>query len=197
MEEKIFIDCPHCSERVEASLLRPWLDHQYEYRLGFVWCGRCENLLIAYQDFLGPIGKSGAEEYSEAQRVWPSPEVTLSLRIPDVIRLSLVEARKCLSCGTHTASVAMTGRGIEGLCHHFKTKRKDLFEGLKELLDREIIDKRLYGWADALRRHRNLAAHASSASFSRGCARHLRFCRCDLRLRFCAEPQIRTVHTTH
>jgi hypothetical protein len=61
----------------------------------------------------------------------------------------------------------MTGRAIEGMCHQFKTKKTTLFDGLKELLQKDIIDKRLYQWADELRLHRNLAAHASGASFSR------------------------------
>jgi rRNA maturation protein Nop10 len=166
-KDPIMIDCPHCGDRVQASPARPWLNHQYEYRIGIVQCLKCFNPLVAHQDFLGPQGPDGIEEYSEAQRLWPSPEAPLSLHIPEMIRVSLSEARKCLSCGTYTASVAMTGRAVEGMCHHFKTKKTTLFDGLKELLDREVIDKRLYQWADELRQHRNLAAHASGTSFVR------------------------------
>lgn len=165
--DPILIDCPHCGERVQASLAQPWINHEYTYRIGIAQCHKCHNPLVAHQDFLGPVGPLGREEYSEAQRLWPSPEVVLSLDIPEMIRVSLTEARKCLSCGAYTASVAMTGRGIEGMCHHFKTKKSMMFEGLKELLYREVIDKRLYQWADELRLHRNLAAHASGAGFSR------------------------------
>ena len=166
-KDPIIIDCPYCSDRVQASPVRPWLDHEYDYRIGIVQCLRCFNPLVAHQEFLGPQGPHEIEEYSEAQRLWPSPEAAVSLQIPERIRSSLSEARKCLSCGTYTASVAMTGRAIEGMCRHFKTKKMVLFEGLKELLDREVIDKRLYQWADELREHRNLAAHASGASFER------------------------------
>jgi hypothetical protein len=166
-EETIIIDCPHCEERVQAAAARPWVDHDYEYRIGVVTCPKCYNPLVAYQDFLGPQGPHGIEEYGEAQRLWPSPEAVLSMRIPELIRASLAEARKCVSCGTHTASVAMTGRALEALCHHFKTKKTTLFDGLKELWARDIIDQRLYTWADELRQHRNLAAHASGAQFIR------------------------------
>jgi hypothetical protein len=34
----------------------------------------------------------------------------------------------------------MSGRAIEAMCRHFATKRETLFEGLKELHEREIID---------------------------------------------------------
>ena len=43
---------------------------------------------------------------------------------------------------------------------------KNLFHGLKELLDREVIDKRLFRWSEELRLHRNLAAHATDEQFS-------------------------------
>src|ERR1039458_6147822 len=161
--ETVLVDCPHCAARVEAKFTRDGLDHDCVFRLGLVKLLEFGNPLVIHQDFLGPVGPNGDEEYSDAQRIWPSPDTVVSLLIPDVIRASLEEARKCLSCGTNTASVAMTGRGIEGMCHYFKTKKASLFDGLKELLQREIIDKRLYQWADELRLHRNLAAHASGA----------------------------------
>ena len=52
------------------------------------------------------------------------------------------------------------------MCTHFATRNNTLFEGLKELHDRGIIDARLYGWGDELRKNRNLAAHASGAKFN-------------------------------
>src|SRR6266851_5228906 len=55
-KEPILIDCPHCADRVQASPARPWLDHQYEYRIGIVQCLKCFNPLVAHQDFLGPQG---------------------------------------------------------------------------------------------------------------------------------------------
>jgi hypothetical protein len=143
-EFPIMIDCPHCEETVQATPARPWFDHQLDYRIGIVQCSRCFNPIVAFQDFLGPVGPHEQEEYSPAERLWPSPDIPLSSDIPEMIHTSLSEARKCILCGTYTASIAMTGRGLEGMCHHFKTKKTMLFEGLKELLAREIIDKRLY-----------------------------------------------------
>jgi hypothetical protein len=59
----------------------------------------------------------------------------------------------------------MTGRALEAMCHHFNTKGQTLAGGLRELLDREIIDKRLHQWGDELRLNRNLAAHATGKRF--------------------------------
>jgi uncharacterized protein DUF4145 len=166
MAATTFIDCPQCSTRVEATLLQDWLMHDLD-RMAFVWCARCRNVLVGFQQFLGPVGEHGEEEYSETKRLWPMPAVSLSDDIPQIIYSSLTEAQQCLSCGSYTASVAMTGRALEGLCHHFTTSNATLFDGLKELLTRGIIDTRLYQWADELRKHRNLAAHASGVSFER------------------------------
>jgi hypothetical protein len=60
----------------------------------------------------------------------------------------------------------MSGRALEALCRHFATKKDMLFEGLKELHEQGIIDKRLYEWGDELRKHRNLAAHACGVKFN-------------------------------
>jgi hypothetical protein len=164
--ETTSIDCPNCSTRVEGTLLHKWIAHRLD-RMAFVWCSRCDSILVGFQQFIGPVGMHGEEEYSETQRLWPMPAVVLSDEIPEIIHSSLTEAQNCLSCGTYTASVAMTGRALEGLCHHFNTSDPMLFERLKELLTRGIIDARLYQWADELRKHRNPAAHASAATFDR------------------------------
>jgi ferredoxin-NADP reductase/ferredoxin len=82
----------------------------------------------------------------------------------------LEEAQRCLPAGAFTASVVMSGRGIEAMCQHFKTKNTSLFGGLKELHDKQIIDARPYEWGDELRKHRNLArvGDALDVSFPRG-----------------------------
>lgn len=61
----------------------------------------------------------------------------------------------------------MCGRALEGICNHFKTKDRYLSKGLRELLDRNIIDQRIFEWSEQLRRRRNLAAHATSEKISR------------------------------
>ena len=57
--------------------------------------------------------------------------------------------------------------GIGGVCRHFGTKSEYLGGGLQELLDREVIDERLFEWGQALQRSRNAAAHASEQRVSR------------------------------
>ena len=53
----------------------------------------------------------------------------------------------------------MCGKAIEFIVSD-KTDKKNLFQGLKELKSKEIIDARLYDWSEALRKERNIGAHA-------------------------------------
>jgi hypothetical protein len=45
--------------------------------------------------------------------------------------------------------------------------------GLKKLKDDGVIDNRLYEWGEALRKHRNLGAHATTVKVSKEDARDL------------------------
>ena len=168
----LLLNCPYCRARVAAEVhsdLGHFDDEHPEICVSLARCPTCKHPLVAYEEDCGIGGDSTHPQriWSVPLRLWPEPEVDLPAAIPAEVAESMKEARVCLSTGTYTACVAMTGRGIEGLCHHFRTKKTQLFDGLKELRDREIIDKRLYEWADELRKHRNLAAHASGAAFQR------------------------------
>jgi len=170
-KEPIMIDCSHCAVRVQASPVHPWVGHIPHDRIGIVQCPRCFNPLVSHQEFHGPVGPHQVEEYSEARRVWPSPEFIPSEHIPEAVSVSLNEAQKCLLCGAYTASVAMAGRALEAIGRHFhaggKAQQLMLGRGLDELYKNQVIDNRLYEWGKELKDNRNLAAHASSHVFDR------------------------------
>jgi hypothetical protein len=176
----MLIDCTHCQARVNAEVVKLaayrdpelWPD---SYQLGLLRCPECKHLLLSQQALLRP-GETDFDEdewSNNASRVWPEPVSQLAMSIPETIRTCLLEARKCLHATAYTACVAMSGRAIEAMCRHFSTKNEMLFEGLKELHERGVIDARLYQWGDELRKHRNLAAHATDAKFALADAKDL------------------------
>lgn len=181
----MLIDCTHCQARVNAEVLELATYRDYEvwpdsYRLSLLRCPECKHALVGHQSLLKPPetdafdNEIDSEEWSQSSRVWPEPLSTLvAMYLPETIRTCLFEARKCLHATAYTACVAMSGRAIEAMCKHFATKRDSLFDGLKELHERGIIDARLYEWGDELRRHRNLAAHATDAKFALADAKDL------------------------
>ena len=115
--------------------------------------------------------------WSDPERVWPRPNINLSGRIPQKIADSLNQAQKCQAAEAYTASVAMTGRALEGIGRHFHTEGKAhalmLGKGRDELRKNKIIDQRLYEWGKELQQNRNLAAHASDEAFDRDDAEDL------------------------
>jgi hypothetical protein len=163
----MLIDCTHCQARVNGEVVGLAAYHDAElwpdsYQLALLRCPACWHVLVGQQALLLPEQDSHTQqdEWTAAWRVWPQPVSELAVSIPETIRMCLLEARMCLHATAYTACVFMSGRAIEAMCRHFKTKKQMLFEGLKELHERGVIDARLYEWSDELRKHRNLAAHA-------------------------------------
>jgi hypothetical protein len=182
------IECYYCRTRVDGrisgSLFVPGIDPNkspelleagrapWEERVTLLQCPVCNGAIVAEQGLV-ETDADGEPVWTIPGRCWPGADKNLEVAIPLPIRSSLEEAQKCLASGAFTASVVMSGRSIEAMCRHFKTKNITLFDGLKELHDRKIIDARLYEWGDELRKHRNLAAHPSDAKFSATDARDL------------------------
>ena len=169
----MIIECPYCESKVDAKVLA---DHQSMADIGpvkvtFLECPVCKDSMLAYQDYL----QTGPNDFvwDDAVRVWPSPEKFVSGFLPEIDRNSLDQAKKCLKVEAYDACAVMCGRALEGICSEYKTKTKFLGGGLKELLDRQIIDKRIYEWGQALREHRNIGAHAGGEKISKEDARNL------------------------
>lgn len=163
MSRYITVDCPRCKVRVRAYVLADDItligDGQPpEYRISFAKCPDCADPVLAHEDFAGD-GQFGAE-WTRARRLWPSPQRETSKAIPEIVSVSLEEALRCHRAGAYTACAVMCGRALEGICVHFGTATS-LARGLKELLQKGIIDEKLYQWSESLRAHRNLGAHAS------------------------------------
>ena len=167
----MIVACPTCKAVVDAKQhgeFKRLLQDEAGNRGGGAYvvaeCPKCGSALFAIQK----ITVDGDEEYySEAKRLWPSPPSDALPWMPLPVRDALDEAYKCLLGQAYIASVVMSVQAIEGICRHFETKSDKLFNGLKELRDREIIDKKLYEWADELRKHRNWAAHPTGTKFTR------------------------------
>jgi hypothetical protein len=122
-------------------------------------CPSCKSVLVGLLELID-YAEQGSP-WSDADRLWPQPKRAISTSVPSIVKGSLEEADRCFSAGAFTACAVMCGRAIEGICVHHKTKSKTLNPGLKELLDREIIDQRLFTWGEELRKLRNLGAHAN------------------------------------
>ena len=159
------IDCPYCQSRVDCREIGQHTDsdpRELPFRITLLECPGCKNGIIAGQS---ELPTEDGYDWDLPARLWPKPDrVVWSL--PEIVRVSLEEAMRCLRGGAYTACAVMCGRALEGLCKDQGTQDPGLFAALKELRDKQIIDARLFEWAEALRKMRNIAAHATPEKVS-------------------------------
>jgi len=158
----MLIECATCESRVDAKEVGQYDTSDEETnsrgRMVFLQCSSCSGPLVAYQD-------TDEEGWSKPRRVYPS-EREVSPVVPAEIRKSFQEAQRCLQAKCFLAAALMCRRTLETVCRHYVPART-LAEGLRKLEEKDIIDKTLLKWADALREDGNLAAHGVDANFSR------------------------------
>jgi len=161
----VIIECPTCEAKVDGKILA---DHESyideigeQFKVSFMECPVCKNEILASQQ-LEIINEKGDCEWDTPYRCWPKPNKYYDYNLPVVIRESLQEAEKCYSAGAYIACAVMCGRALEGICANNNTKNRNLASGFKELLEKEIIDKKIYEWAEMLRQLRNIGAHAGN-----------------------------------
>jgi hypothetical protein len=179
----MIIECPYCDAKVDGKLLAK-RDYQRTEesepsRTSFLECPVCHTCIVAEQELIQT--DENEWDYTDATRRWPEPSASLDICIPRLTRQSLGEARRCLKAKAYAACAVMCGRAIEAICAEHKTKSKNLGSGLKELLDKKVIDHRLFEWGEALRQQRNIGAHASDEDISREDAQDVM----DFALAFC------------
>ena len=171
----MIIECSYCESKVDGKVIGEHVSYSYEdpfpFKTVLLECPVCKNSLLGCQELIQTGPKR--EEWISGNRLWPQPIVNYSWTIPNIVRDSLEEAHKCYDAKAYSACAVMCGRSLEGICKKYGTKSKILSGGLKELLDKKIIDDRLFQWGEALRQHRNLGAHATEEKISREDARDL------------------------
>lgn len=171
----MIIECPHCESKVDGIVKGeiPINDPEYPfpYKTVLVECPVCSSALLGSTELI-QIGHD-EWEWQNLHRLWPVQDSEVDHEIPDIARNSLIEAKLCFKARAFSACAVMCGRTIEGVCKHHKTKGKTLASGLKDLKNKNIIDSRLFEWGEALRKHRNIGAHASSVKISKEDAKDL------------------------
>lgn len=171
----MLIECPYCESKVDGKVIAEHKSNDDE--IGMEWkvvlleCPQCKNSVVGGHENI----QVGPEKWkwSDLTRLWPSEETNVSIEIPPIARNSLVEARTCFKAKAYSACAVMSGRTLEGVCIHHKTRNKNIAGGLKELRKKGIIDERLYEWGEEIRKHRNIGAHATDEKIPKEDARDL------------------------
>ena len=158
----MLIECHFCEAVVDAKeICTNDAESQFfmDLVVGLYQCPSCHACLVGI--------RTGEESYPpKVERVWPEPKNKFHESIPTAVRKSLEDAKRCYDAKVYSATAVMCGKAIEFIVSD-KTKISNLSQGLKELKAKEIIDTRLYEWSEALRKERNIGAHAIETEINR------------------------------
>lgn len=105
-QETVLVECPKCSQPIVAQ--RWWFE------------------TLFYMD------GTTEGEFTDFKRVFPSPDPEISWELPEVVRVSLLEAQKCLGARAYIAAAAMCGRALEAVCRDLNANDSTLGKGLKQ-----------------------------------------------------------------
>ena len=146
------------SERAEGSGFLCFL------RYTFLKCPRCGRPFVVSQ--AGPPGCSPSL-YEDARTLLPEPYKRVDPNLPSTVRKAFEEALTCLRSGAYSATVLMSRKTLEAMCHENIITGENLAQMLKTAMDANVIDGRLFQWADELRLAGNRAAHDVVGSITR------------------------------
>ncbi|WP_313223780.1 DUF4145 domain-containing protein [Stutzerimonas nitrititolerans] len=171
----MIVECPYCESKVDAEEKGSVsIDDEHvpvPTKAVLLECKICHSPLYGITELIQIDEHSW--EWDHVSRLWPAQDTDIDWGIPEIARISLIEAKLCFKAKAFSACAVMCGRTIEGVCKHHDAKTRSLALGLKKLKDDGIIDTRLYTWGEALRGHRNLGAHATIERVSKEDAKDL------------------------
>lgn len=158
-------ECAYCESKVDGKTLG---EHKFfggdesPSKVTLLECPVCHDSGLVVQEIWEGFSPTGEHVtgWDDPVRVWPNAEV-IDWRLPMNVKLSLEEARRCFKAKAYNACAVMCGRTLESACAEFGLEGKMLAGGLKKLLDKEIIDKKIYLWGEELRKRRNIGAHTA------------------------------------
>lgn len=172
----MIIECPYCENHVDAEVVGKHESVPEQigvpYGIILVECPDCGVASLFSREY-EQVSRDGDWDWGKPIQLWPNPPKYYKSNLPDIVRRSLEEANKCCKAKAYDACAVMCGRALEGICKAYKTKKKALGGGLKELRESGVIDGRLYEWSDELRLQRNVGAHASAIKVSKADAQDL------------------------
>src|SRR3989304_5786898 len=114
----MLIECNHCEAKVDAKILAqrefPSTDDYDQQKYLFMECPSCHSIMLGWSE--PQPDEDGRWDWSQAERLYPEPPTFLDFCIPEMVRHSLYEAKKCLGVGAYSAAAVMCGRAIEAIC---------------------------------------------------------------------------------
>lgn len=177
MLDKATIHCSECGVLIrteeKTSFIFESTDYECSEKYLIAQCPSCFSVLFGRKTFTLDDSAQTFVWKTVAERLWPDPLLSdVPSEIPAKARQDIIEAKKCFSYEIYSAAAVLCGKALERLVKE-KAGNHTIARGLQELKTNQIIDQRLFDWGDALRKERNIGAHASDEEITKDDARDI------------------------
>ncbi|MGJ5805994.1 DUF4145 domain-containing protein [Streptomyces europaeiscabiei] len=169
--ERADVLCPACEKPVLAEVAGGVMAVEEPsgntLRVRLIECPDCGQAIVISQT-------EDADGWSTANQVFPYVRDPLSSSVPVSLRREYEEAVTCYKAKAYTATAVMVRRTLEGVCSDQGVagdRRQTLVRSLELLKERNLIDPRLFEWAQALRVLGNEGAHFTGRPVAKDDAR--------------------------
>jgi hypothetical protein len=171
----MIIECQQCGAFVEAEGIAGYMylrtPTKPSGRYHLLKCLKCESLLLVAQNNVGNAVKG--DIWDTPVRLFPSQDIHVNPNAPKPIRSAYEEAVACFRARAYTAAAIMCRKTLEGICEVHEVRVRSLVKALEKMKTDNLIDARLYVWAEALRLAGNEAAHDVNVTISGDDARDM------------------------
>ncbi len=131
----------------------------------FSLCPKCHSVFLSKEEFCEVIG-----EYSSVTspliKLYPFDTEMKTDGVPEKVLKSYLDAVKAYKAALIEPSLIMCRKCIEAICYENHASGRNLKERIFFLKEKEIIDTKLYTWAEMLRIVGNDAAHEFDIEFT-------------------------------
>lgn len=141
--------------------------HVVTYELAF--CGRCEGPFLIEITSYEVAGEFSAEQRRRV--LFPNSRKMDVDGVPDHVARAYEQATRSFGAALYEPCVIMCRKCLEGICASLGASGHNLRNKLADLSKKNIIDSKLYKWADHLRAIGNDAAHDLSIIIEKDDAR--------------------------
>jgi hypothetical protein len=172
----IWLDCPHCGSR---SKFHPAFHAR-------VTRGQKEVVVETDHHYLSTCDFFGDVVYIKFWEVDIDPDWTIqyethypivgnqiSEQLPKLVHASFNEAGRCLNANAAIATVVMCRRTIEAVVKDQGSSKRNLIDGIKDLVASKTLPDSLGALADVVRMVGNVGAHASEDEVKQSQAREM------------------------
>lgn len=165
----MLLECDVCAATVDAELQGSYETNPAgkvdTEEITLLRCPRCHRPFVVSKVAVNYATRNGLIFEDVGKVLFPRQRV-VDPSLPASIRSVYAEALDCFRGRTFRACVMLCRTTIEAMCReHGATGH--LTAALRKLNDDDVIDKRLFEWANQLRLAGNVAVHDASSSVSR------------------------------